>query len=130
MAQMVKHLSTVRETWLRPLDWEDPLEEGMALHYSCLENPHGRRCLAGYSLQGPQTVWSDWATKHSTLSVGEKISNMFQTKGENYQYIKGFLINCKKIIGIPIWTQRRCEQAIYKEETVDKNVLILTLCYT
>ena len=72
VAQTVKHLSAVQETWVRPLDWEDPLEEGMGLQYSCLENPHGQRCLAGYSPQGPQTVWPDWATKHSTLSVGEK----------------------------------------------------------
>ena len=53
---MVKHLSAVRETWVRPLDWEDPLEEGMALQYACLENPHGQRCLAGYSPQGLQSL--------------------------------------------------------------------------
>ena len=27
---------TVRETWVRPLGWEDPLEEGMATHGSIL----------------------------------------------------------------------------------------------
>ena len=30
VAQMVKNLSVVRETWVRSLDQEDPLEEGMA----------------------------------------------------------------------------------------------------
>ena len=32
MAQMVKNPPAVRETWVRSLDWEDPLEEGMATH--------------------------------------------------------------------------------------------------
>ena len=49
VAQMVKNLPAMRETWVWPLGWEDPLEEGMATHYSCLENPHGQRSLVGYS---------------------------------------------------------------------------------
>ena len=43
------------ETLVQSLGWEDPLEEGMATHllqYSCLENPHGQRSLAGYSPWG------------------------------------------------------------------------------
>ena len=34
MAQMVKNLPAMRETWLRSLGWEDPLENGMAIHFS------------------------------------------------------------------------------------------------
>ena len=33
---MVKTLPTVQETWVRSLDWEDPLEKGMATHFSIL----------------------------------------------------------------------------------------------
>ena len=33
---MVKNLSTVWETWVRSLGWDDPLEEGMATHSSIL----------------------------------------------------------------------------------------------
>ena len=29
---MVKRLSTMRETWVRSLGWEDPLEKGKATH--------------------------------------------------------------------------------------------------
>ena len=36
MAQMVKNLSAVQETWVQSLDWEDPLEKGMATHSSIL----------------------------------------------------------------------------------------------
>ena len=36
MAQMVKRLPTMWETWVRSLDWEDPLEKEMATHSSIL----------------------------------------------------------------------------------------------
>ena len=32
VAQMVKCLPAMRETWVRSLGWEDPLEKGMATH--------------------------------------------------------------------------------------------------
>ena len=32
VAQMVKRLSTMRETRVRSLGWEDPLEKEMAIH--------------------------------------------------------------------------------------------------
>ena len=36
MAQLVKDLPTVRETWVRSLGWEDPLEKKKANHSSIL----------------------------------------------------------------------------------------------
>ena len=36
MAQMVKRLSAMQETWVRSLGWEDPLEKEMAAHSSTL----------------------------------------------------------------------------------------------
>ena len=36
MAQMVKNLPAMRETWFRSLGQEDPLEKGMATHSSVL----------------------------------------------------------------------------------------------
>ena len=36
VAQMVKHLPTVRETWVQSLGWEDPLEKEMETHSSTL----------------------------------------------------------------------------------------------
>ena len=33
---MVKCLSTMRETWVQFLDWEDPLEKEMAIHSSTI----------------------------------------------------------------------------------------------
>ena len=36
MAQMVKNLPAMQETWVQSLSWEDPLEEEMATHSSIL----------------------------------------------------------------------------------------------
>ena len=36
MAQLVKNLPAMWETWVQPLGWEDPLEKGMATHSSIL----------------------------------------------------------------------------------------------
>ena len=36
VAQLVKNLPAVQETWVRSLGWEDLLEEGMAIHSSIL----------------------------------------------------------------------------------------------
>ena len=36
MAQTVKNLPAMLETWIRSLGLEDPLEKGMATHYSIL----------------------------------------------------------------------------------------------
>ena len=39
VAQMVKNLPAMQGTQVLSMDWEDPLEKGMATHsYSCLEN--------------------------------------------------------------------------------------------
>ena len=36
VAQTVKHLLTMRETWVQSLGWEDLLDKGMATHSSIL----------------------------------------------------------------------------------------------
>ena len=36
VAQMVKSLPAMQETWVRSQGWEDPLEVGMAIHSNIL----------------------------------------------------------------------------------------------
>ena len=36
VVEMIKNLPEVQETWVQSLDWEDPLEKGMATHSSTL----------------------------------------------------------------------------------------------
>ena len=44
VAQTVKNLPAMWETWVQSLSWEDPLEKGTGypLQHSCLENPMDR----------------------------------------------------------------------------------------
>ena len=66
MAQTVKRLSTMRETQVRSLGWEDPLEKEMAIHSSTLawkipwtEEPGRLQSM------GSQRVGHNWATSLS-----------------------------------------------------------------
>ena len=64
MAQMVKNLPAMQETWVSSLGWEDPLEKGTAgypLQYSGLENPVDRG------------AWQ--ATVHGVAKSGTGLSN-------------------------------------------------------
>ena len=63
VAQRLKHLPPMRETWVRSLGQEDPLEEKMATHSSTLARRIPWREEPG-SLQsmGSQGVRHDWAT--------------------------------------------------------------------
>ena len=65
MAQTVKNLAAMQETWVPSLGWEDPLEEGMVTHSSILawRIPHGQRTLADYNPWG-----------HKELDVTERLS--------------------------------------------------------
>ena len=66
VAQTVKHLPTMRETWVQSLGWEYPLEKEMATHSSALawkipwtEEPGRLQSM------GSQRVGHDWATSIS-----------------------------------------------------------------
>ena len=65
---MVKNLSAMCETWVRSLGWEDSPGggHGNPLQYSCLENPHGQRSLAGCGPWGCKE--SDTTERLSTQS--------------------------------------------------------------
>ena len=53
MAQVVKNLPATWETLVHSLNWEDPLEKGMATHSKILAwRLHGQRSLVGYGPRG------------------------------------------------------------------------------
>ena len=53
VAQTVRNLPTMQDTWVQSLGQEDPLEKGMATHSSILARKfHGQRSLAGQSPWG------------------------------------------------------------------------------
>ena len=59
VAQMVKHLSAMWETWVRSLGWEDHLKKEMATHSSILacETPWTGE-PGGLQSMGLQRVWT------------------------------------------------------------------------
>ena len=53
VAQTVKNLPAMWDTWVRSLGQEDPLEKGMAAYSVFLPaESHGQKSLEGYSSQG------------------------------------------------------------------------------
>ena len=62
MAQMIKNLPAVQETWVRFLGQEDPLEKGMAAHSSVL----GRR------IPTDRAAW--WAPVHGAAESQTQLS--------------------------------------------------------
>ena len=64
-----------QEMQVRSLGWEDLPEEGNGnpLQYSCLENPHGQRSLAGYSPWGHKELDTTEATEYAhTVKEGKQ----------------------------------------------------------
>ena len=58
VAQLVKNLPKMRETWVWSLGWEDPLEKGLVTHSSIL----AWRIPWTVQSMGSQRVGNDWAT--------------------------------------------------------------------
>ena len=87
VAQLVKNPPAMRETWVQSLGWEDPLEEGIATHFSILAwRIHGKKSLAGY-IVSVQFQFSQFCLtlcdpmNHSTpgLSVHHQLPESTQT---------------------------------------------------
>ena len=83
VAQMVKNLPAVQETWIWSLGWEDPLEKRMATHSGILswrtpwtEEPD--RLLS----MGSQRVGYDWATNTFISLSPSLIGDYLQCKDE------------------------------------------------
>ena len=70
VAQMVKNLLSMQETWVRSLVWEDPLENGMAIHSSILAWRIPRTEEPG-RLQsvGSQRVGHGWVTNTASRAA-------------------------------------------------------------
>ena len=77
MAQRLKHLHGIQETWVRSLGREDPLEKEMATHSSTLawripwrEEPGRLQSL------GSQRVGHDWTTSLSLSDFHQKAADL------------------------------------------------------
>ena len=61
VAQLLKNLPAVQETWVLSLGWEDPLEKGMATHFSIIawRIPRGAWRAAAHGVAKGQTRLSN-----------------------------------------------------------------------
>ena len=66
MAQMVKNLPAIWETWVQSLSQEDPLEAGMATHSSIL----------AWRIPMDRGAW--WATAHEVTKSQTQLSYLAQ----------------------------------------------------
>ena len=75
MTQRVKNPPAMRETWVRSLSWEDPLERGMATHSSIL----------AWKFPMERGAW--WATVHGVTKTQTRLSHFHYTVqvGENQE---------------------------------------------
>ena len=63
VAQMVKNLPTMQETWVRSLGWEDPPEEDMATHSS----------IPAWRIPMDRGAW--WATVHGVTKSRTRLTD-------------------------------------------------------
>ena len=79
MAQTVKHLSTMRETQVRSLGWEDPLEKEMAIHSRIIawKNPMDRGAWQAtvHGVTKSRTGLSNFTSLHFNQLSGQEIFN-------------------------------------------------------
>ena len=71
---MVKGLSTMWETWVRSLSWEDPLEKGKATHFSILAwriQSMGSQRVGHFHFQRASLVVQRLKKKVSACNVGD-----------------------------------------------------------
>ena len=69
VAQRLKHLPAMQETWVRSLGQEDPMEKEVATHSSILENP----------MENPMEGGAWWATIPGVAKSWTRLSDFTST---------------------------------------------------
>ena len=113
VAQMVKHLPAVWETWVRSLGWKDLLEKEMATHSSTLawkiprmEEPRRLQSM------GSQRVGHNWETSHHFISR---------------QITLSFIIIPLNLL-FTVWEVKPTHQKISKDKDSGKSFLYIGYC--
>ena len=89
---------------------------GNLLQYSCLENPHGQRRLAGYSLWGCKELDTDWATKQKQQQDAYRLTEA--SKGRSEQMLHRWYCKLSRAGGIfasldPLGNEPICSQVTF-----------------
>ena len=90
VAQKVKNLPAMWETWIRSLGWEDPLEKGMATHSSILtwrlprtEEPGKLQSMGSQSQTGLRDFHFTFPCIHHLIYSSQQIAT------DSHSYITG-----------------------------------------
>ena len=70
VAQLVKNPPAMRETWVKSLGWEDPLEKGKATHSSILA------WRSPWTVHGVAKSWTQLSDFHFTSLVAQLVKNL------------------------------------------------------
>ena len=84
MAQTVKNLPATQKTWVRSLDLEDPLEEGMETHFSIL----------AWRIPMDREAW--WATVHGVPKSRTRLKRLSRHISSMYIRGRGFQRHLKQ----------------------------------
>ena len=77
---MIKNMSAIQETQVRSLDWDDPLEKGMAIHSSIFAwRIPGTEEPGGLQSMGSQRIRHDRAEAHGNENLFVVIPTSHET---------------------------------------------------
>ena len=123
LAQMVKNLSAMWETWVQSLGWGDPLGKGMPTYSSILawrvkwtEEPGG---LQSIGLQRVRNNWSDWAHTSLMLTKAMVIHNISELRW-------GMWGSQRRLSHLPELSASKCRDEIW----IQLCSLSILCCYT
>ena len=102
VAQLVKNLPAIWETWVRSLGWEDPLENGKATHSSILA---WRIPVQSWDHKSDPVLYSPWDHKSRTqlsnfhFHYGLSSCSMWTSEGMG-SVVAPFRFTCPEVYGI------------------------------
>ena len=92
VAQMGKNPPAVGETWVRSLVWEDPLEEGMAIHSSIL----------AWRIPMDRGAWQ--ATVHGVTMSQTWLSDKKTDNSNMAPCMSSYMVIICLLVYLPFWT--------------------------
>ena len=115
MAQLVKNLPAMRETWVQFLGWEEPLEKGIATHSSLL----AWRILDTFGISG-DILDSPWCHKESNTTQLSTLTSLFTIKSKLV-----LMINYTVMLAIMVGRFReKTLRALHPHQKVDQELYL------
>ena len=95
VAQLVKNLPAMWETWIRSLGWEDPLEKGKAIHSSNSGLENSMDCIV-------HGVAKSWTRLSDFCFHFESVGSHLHIHPHDYLYLYYLFFDAKIILHLPL----------------------------